>query len=134
MDFSRFLHAKKTSHESCTKKTKKPLAKLPNLCYNAIKLWDSPTKEEINGNEKGNITMSVMQKGILITDPKYNSIPFNHPWAQGLSFTSKDCVLPIRNDVTTFMKPFSPKKKMKFLFYIGIRAKTVENTGSDVII
>ena len=56
--------------------------------------------------------MSVMKKGILITDPQYNSIPFNHPWAQGLSFTSKDCVLPVRNDVTTFMKAFSPKKKI----------------------
>ena len=56
--------------------------------------------------------MSVMKKGILITDPQYNSIPFNHPWAQGLSFTSKDCVLPVRNDVTTFMTAFSPKKKI----------------------
>ena len=57
--------------------------------------------------------MSVLEKGILITDPQYNSIQFNHPWAQGLSFTSKDCVLPARNDVSTFMKEFKVKKPLR---------------------
>ena len=64
-------------------------------------------------DKKGNVMMSVLEKGILITDPQYNSIQFNHPWAQGLSFTSKDCVLPARNDVSTFMKEFEVKKPLR---------------------